>query len=593
VTSSSGSAKIEEANLGLYDGEVRHEQINGSIAAGRKTILLGEQTRLPYFPEDERLFKLHAGDPLVLLLWKVLKKIPDNLRDALLDAPLSLTLVRSDSLLFFENYRCHQALHIGCRRRTVYLPEILLHAAEERGYDYWALAEGLIYTTWMLMDYLLLVDVVKAYAEMVSRLPNYRLGEALQLKLIERHNRHRRDSIDANRSELGEFADAYRQRLLAIKPPEAAAADPFALARALFDPLREKRWAQDKMERIAQIFDYPRLFLFDRDIIHGAARELAIARKQPIEAQSFADALHDYRDSMRFERQPLKTTLGKSVIPKPRAVFLQTIVGLGGRGLRGFFVAYAESQESEVRDMMHPLWMYLCSLSSDPAGVFSRMGRCRAIGREGLDEDGERYLAGVLIRLDKAENYGDLATEVARMGEAARAELVELVSAQRMVEEDEWEVFKSRKQGIVTRACMALDSLDGVVDTERQANLHEDELVCQLLADRPHRLTSDPSGVLMYMRTYNNSLQRFGADDPDSDFMLASILVRLDKSEHYPTLLEHVFSLGTPAFTALHNVFEQIPERDMARREILKQARILWSRLLAQTRARAKRAKRG
>ena len=52
MTSSSGSAKIEEANLGLYDGEVRHEQINGSIAAGRKTILLGEQTRLPYFPED-------------------------------------------------------------------------------------------------------------------------------------------------------------------------------------------------------------------------------------------------------------------------------------------------------------------------------------------------------------------------------------------------------------------------------------------------------------------------------------------------------------------------------------------------------------
>ena len=184
MTSSPGSAKIEEANLGLYDGEVRHEQINGSIAAGRKTILLGEQTRLPYFPEDERLFKLHAGDPLVLLLWKVLKKIPDNLRDALLDAPLSLTLVRSDSLLFFENYRCHQALHIGCRRRTVYLPEILLHAAEERGYDYWALAEGLIYTTWMLLDYLLLVDVVKNYGEMVGRLPKYRLGEALQLKLI-------------------------------------------------------------------------------------------------------------------------------------------------------------------------------------------------------------------------------------------------------------------------------------------------------------------------------------------------------------------------------------------------------------------------
>ncbi|MGY8823346.1 MAG: hypothetical protein ACKVJG_05300 [Candidatus Latescibacterota bacterium] len=590
MTSSPSTTNEQEANLGLYDGEVRHEQINWSIAAGRKTVLLGEQTRLPYFPDDERLFKLHAGDPLVLLLWKVLKKIPDNLREALLDAPLSLTLVRSDSLLFFENYRCHQALHIGCRRRTIYLPEILLHAAEERGYDYWALAEGLIYTSWMLLDYLLLVDIIKAYSETVSKLPNYRLGEALQLKLIERHNTHRRDSVDANRSELGEFADAYRACLLTIKPADAAQGDPFALARALFDPEREKRWAQDKMERIAQVFDYPKLFLFDRDIIHGAARELAISGKQSIEPLSFADALHDYRDSMRFERRPLKTTLGKSIIPKPRAVFLQTIVGLGARGLRGFFVAYAESEDSEVRDLMHPLWMYLCSLSSDPAGVFSRMGRCRAIGREGLDEDGERYLAGVLIRLDKAENYGDIAIEVGKMGEVARAELEGLVRAQRMVEEDEWEVFKSRKQKIVTRACVALDSLDGVVDVVRKVNLHEDELVCRLLQDRPHRLTSDPSGVMMYIRTYKNSLQRFGADDQDSDFMLASILVRLDKSEHYSTLLEHVFTLGTPALTALHNVFDQIPERDMERREILKQARILWGRLLAQTRARARRS---
>ena len=69
---------------------------------------------------------------------------------------------------------------------------------------------------------------------------------------------------------------------------------------------------------------------------------------------------------------------------------------------------------------------------------------------------------------------------------------------------------------------------------------------------------------------------------------LASILVRLDLCEDYEELLERVFELGTPAFTALHNVFEQIPERDTKRREILKQARILWSRLLARARAQAR-----
>jgi hypothetical protein len=141
-----------DVNLGLFDGEVSHARINTAVAKGDKSVLFGEQTRLPYFPDDEPLPKLHAGDPLVLLFWKVLRKVPENLRTALIEAPLSLTLVRDDTLLHFENYRCHQALHIGCRRRTIYLPEILLHAAEDRGYDYWAIAEGVIYAGWMIMD---------------------------------------------------------------------------------------------------------------------------------------------------------------------------------------------------------------------------------------------------------------------------------------------------------------------------------------------------------------------------------------------------------------------------------------------------------
>ena len=60
----------ESVNLGIFDGEVGHVQINRAISAADKVILIGEQTRLPYFPEDMRLPKLHTGDPLVLLLWK-------------------------------------------------------------------------------------------------------------------------------------------------------------------------------------------------------------------------------------------------------------------------------------------------------------------------------------------------------------------------------------------------------------------------------------------------------------------------------------------------------------------------------------------
>lgn len=577
-----------DVNLGLYDGEVSHDRINAAVARGHKSILFGEQTRLPYFPDDDRLSKLHASDPLVLLFWKVLHKIPENLRTALIEAPLSLTLVRDDTLLHFENYRCHQALHIGCRRRTVYLPEILLHAAEDRGYDYWAIAEGVIYASWMMLDYLLLVDVLKEYAELARRLPSYRLGAALQTRLVEDHNRHRRDHVQAGRSEVEEFLAGYKKKLLGIKPEHGATEDSFALARSIFDPELEQRWAHNKMERIAQIFNFPRLFLFDRDIIHGTARELAEAKGQQIEPQTFADALHDYHDAQRFEPQPLMTNLGKGVVPKPRAIFLQTVVRLGLGGLRGFFEAYGRD-EVGVRDLVHPLWMYLCSLSSDPAGIFSRAGRLRAVSREALDESLDRHLAGVLIRLDGAENYMQLVAEVATMGAAARVELEGLIAVQKLATEDEWEAFKGRKQTIVARACQVLEDLsdsgDGAVE---RVNLHEDETIQALIADRPHRLTSDPSGVMMYLRTYKNSLARFGAGDPDSDFLLASILVRLDLCDEYPDLLERVFAIGTPAFTALHNVFEQIPERDMKRREILKQARILWSRLLAKTRAKAK-----
>jgi hypothetical protein len=578
----------ESVNLGIFDGEVNHAEINRAITAADKVILLGEQTRLPYFPDDVRLRKFHAGDPLVLFLWKVLKKIPSNLRDALIDEPISLTLIHSDELLYFRDYRCHQALHIGRRRHTIYLPEVLIYAAEEKGYDHWAIAEGLIYAGWMLLDYLLLTNVLKSYQGIARKTPRYRLGEVLLLKLVEQHNSHRRDSVDEGRSEVREFVEGYKDELIRIDGAEAAESDPVELAHLFFATTIEQKWARDKMERIARIFNFPRMFLFDRDIIHGAARELAKRQNQDITPRSFGDLLHDYHDDLRFERDPLMTTFGKGVVPKPRAVFLQRVVQLGAKGLRGFFSAYRNA-EPEVVELMHPLWMYLCSLSSDPAGIFSRVGRCRGLGRLGEEDGMAGPLAGILIRLDRADNYGDMVAEVGEMGLEVRAELTGLIDRQQLVEEDEWEVFKSRKQTIVTRAVEVLeriqgDGLNGGEAGPRRSPLHQDKLVGQLLQDSPHRQTSDPSGVLLYLRSYQRSLKEFGPDDPDTDFLLACLLIRLDRSEHYSYLLERIQGLGILAFSALHNVFENIPEHDLDRHGILKPARILWTRMLEQMR---------
>jgi hypothetical protein len=572
----------EEAdfNLGIFDGQVGHAEVNQALAGGPKAVLLGAQTRLPFFPGDQQLPRLFVGDPLVTFFWKVLRKIPQVLREAILDSKISFTLIRGRSLLFFRDCRTHQAVHVGRRRRTIYLPEVLFARAEEKGYDYWALAEGVILASWLLLDYLLLVDVLRGARRMAGGKEDFVLATAWLRRLVEAHNAHRRDHVAEGRSEVHEFIAAYKDRFLGLPGADLAGADPFALARRLYDPALEQQWARDKMERVAEIFSFPQIFLFDRDIIHQAARDQALALGQPLAPQSFAEVLHDYQDELRFDAHPLLTTLGKWVMPKPRAVFLQEVVRLGEPGLRGLLEAYQRG-EPEVVPLIHLLWMYLCSLSSDPAGVFTRMGRCRALVLAGREEGLEQALAGVLVRLDRAPGYEELLGQVRRMGGAARAELEELVERQRLAEEDEWAPFKVKKQGIVLRADALLSEMQE--DGGREgvgAGLGADPVVRRLLDDRRlHQHSSDPSGALLCHRSYVRSLEEFGPGDPDTQFYLVGLLVRLDRSEHYEHLCRQLTSLGAPAVSALYKVFDQIAERDLQRQPIREQARLILARL--------------
>jgi len=610
-----------EVNLGIYDGDVSHADINRSIAGAERVILFGEQTRLPHFPEDRRLPRLHAADPAVLFFWRVLKKVPPFLRDALVDGPISITLVRGDTLLHFRDVRSHQAVHIGRRRRTIYLPEILLDQAEKKGYNHWSIAEGVIFAAWMLLDYLLLADVLTTFGERgrqgaakrvsSSNASRLRLNETLLRQLVLEHNRHRRVHPEAVKSETEEFIEGYRKALIRVEQVNAWTREPWEMARDVFAEDLEMRWAQSKMERIADIFEYPRMFLFDRDIIHGVAHDLALRKGQSIEPASFADALHDYRDALRFDPQPLMTEFCKGVVPKPRALFLMTVLDLGAAGLRGFFLAYRDSTR-EAHDLIHALWSYLVSLSSDPAGVYTRVGKCRALcrppgariagGRRGVEEEEgrveniDRQLAGILVRLDLRPKYRHRVLEVADLGEAAREELLELISLQGLDEADEWVTFKMKKQVIVACACEVLDKMDGetepsatgIAQLAERRRVHEDEDIQALLADHPHRKTSDPSGVLKYTRTYARTLSQFGASDPDANSQLAHILIRLDLSECYKDLVGRIRSLGPPAVSALYEVLAHVSERDERRRPILEQAKQLLGRILLETQLRSK-----
>ena len=593
ISVSGSPVAVGDANLGIFDGEVGHAEVNGAIAAAHKSVLLGLQTRLPFFPDDQRLEKLHTGDPLVLFFWRVLKKLPDGLRRALVSGPVSFTLVRDDALLCYRDCRHHQAVHIGRRRRTIYLPEVLLHQAEETGYDYWAVAEGVIFAAWLLLDDLLLVDVLRTYGEVCRRLPAHRLTGPHLRALVERHNSHRRQHPEPGRCEVHEFVEGYRHGLVRVQGVNARSDEPFEIARQVFSTDLEQRWARDKMERIADLFEYPKMFLFDRDIIHGAARELARRRGQDTRPASFGDTLHDYRDAMRFDRAPLMTNFCKGIVPKPRATFLQEVVRLGAVGLTGFFAAYREG-EPELHELIHPLWMYLCSLSSDPAGVYARVGRCRAMGRAGVDGDLQAPVAGILIRLDKSPLYRDYADQVAGLGERARDELLQVIEQNCLTDEDEWATFKMKKQSVVACACEVMDRMDGeggpasaraLVERRR---LHEDQEIQGLLDDNPHRQTSDPSGVLMYVRSYRRTLREFGPADPDTNFLLASILIRLDRSPLYADLLRRVSTIGPPAISALYEVLDQVSDRDERRQPILTEARRLLGGILMERQLRSR-----
>ena len=151
-----------------------------------------------------------------------------------------------------------------------------------------------------------------------------------------------------------------------------------------------------------------------------------------------------------------------------------------------------------------------------------------------------------------------------------------------------------KKQSIVSTACEILDRMDiaggrvseRVLDERRR--VHEDEAIAALLDDNPHRLTSDPSGVLMYVRSYRRTLAEFGPADPDTNFQLASILIRLDRCPEYGQLVKRIIALGPPAISALYEVLEQMPDRDEWRAAIVEQARQILGQLLLERQLRSR-----
>ena len=311
----------------MKEGDIGHEEANIAVAAADKTIIFGRQNRLKdgVLLPDEKLRRFHAGHDSVKFFYSAVRQLPEYFLDALLAKNISITLVKGKGLLVFRDVRCHQALHSGRTRRTIYIPEKVLDVAVNNGYDYWSICQILIVEGWKLLDYVLLLELIQAGKQYMLEHSVAVLGWNAVRRILAAKNKHRSTfeseelahkrelwGLDVPISEIGEFIDEYEEKLLRAMrfggdgrlgrsiPLSFRQMSPEDVTKALYNEHLEESWATRKAGEICEEMSFPDYFLLDRDIVHPAARELAEANGQDITPQNMVEARHDYQDRMRF-----------------------------------------------------------------------------------------------------------------------------------------------------------------------------------------------------------------------------------------------------------------------------------------------------
>ena len=209
--------------------------------------------------------------------------------NAVLDRGISVTLVKDTDLLVFHDVWRHQSTHAGRTRKTVYLPDKVIQSAFEKGYDYWALGEVIIQEAWALLDYLLILDLVRYSQRELHR--RQMLGPSFIKDTLHRCNLHRSDNADNAENEYAVFYRHYHEVFFSWDRA-ILERDPYELADEIYDEQQERVWAEIKVDSITHAYRFPTYFNLDRDIVHGAVYELAEARFK-VSRQIKMDALMD------------------------------------------------------------------------------------------------------------------------------------------------------------------------------------------------------------------------------------------------------------------------------------------------------------
>lgn len=591
-------------NSGLREGEIPHPEVNAVLSQAEKIIAFGQQTRLRdgVLSGDEELPRYHAGHDIVKFLYSGVRQIPDYLLGAILDQGISITLVRETRLLIFHHAREHQSLHIGRTRKTIYMPETVLQAAFNKGYDYWAISQVVIQEAWPLLDFLLLVELIRRCQQ---RLHGKRtLGYSFIKDTLRRLSKHRRETEEA---EDNDFAILYRHYCEHFYSwnRDIRDRDPHELADEIFDERQERTWADLKIDAITHAYGFPTYFDLDRDIVHPAALQLAEAGGLPIEPQRAEDVVHDLGDAARFKvSRQIKTDR-----------LLEALLAFGAPGIRRFVEALAieratgravlTENQYDSYDVIAAFKEKLQAQSSSPpeglpgsiCGDFNDLLAERTLHhmREALDhfgrlpkrdqEDAGKYLQILVFKL--------LGLCRPELGEPERQAMVDVpahftasqqVKAWAEVAEPLLEAVSAGREDELIAAI--LDKLNRhelyhtLLRKQARKLLGRPELadddddratvaaLFELVPERPYRLSSDPHAV----RSRLDQFEHLRRDNPDDDglfTLVVGILVRLDLADNYRYLLERIQSVPPGnAWPALSEVTDSIGNHDFRRIKI-------------------------
>ena len=588
--SSRADSGDDRPNSGLREGDISHAEVNEALRQLPKTIIFGQQNRLRdgvLIEEDERLDRFHAGHDLVRFFYGAVRQLPDYLVDALLANGVSITLVKSDDLLVFQHARAHQSFHTGRTRKTIYMPQLAIHEASQKGYDYWAISEVIIEESWALLDYLLILELIRRCQQHLHE--HYTLGHAFVRGTLDQLNRHRKQNEKTKDNEFQHFFDHYKPDFFRLGPT-ILDADPYDLADEMYDEPQERTWASNKLYDITEAFSYPTYYSVDRDIIHPTAFRIAGVRGLPVAPETIDDILHDLGDSARF---------GVGVQVKSDEL-MDMLIERGEPGIRGY-LSLGWDEGRDYGSGFYPTVEFrrkLQALSSSPpegssgsiSGDFNFLlnpGELESLNQayRGFDALPFRRKKFTVLRLLVVSGTADLqqltfeveaALLYTKQDDVLLKGLAHILFEHFLGMDPSGADFETHFIGNVlrkldrhrhyhTEILAQLRALLGDEDIIFKENLREQiDILREWIPDDPARQSYDPQRVRTRVVQFEE-LHAHDPDHPDLLVLLAGIFLRLDRAERYDDMVAKVRAMRDAARPVCAEILTQIGDRDTTR----------------------------